>query len=434
MTFLDRWFGSPDDQPTITDGELFALIVFNLITTIGLAGDIARHLQHPEQLNSKDFLSGWHLILYGGVFGVGLWLGVGAIRRGPAFVRAGSFTTLGFVSLSIGGLLDAAWHGTFGTEKAVEALVSPPHLVVFAGLLFLLTGPIVMLWRWEPVRLGWVQSLAVLVSMVSSVLVTSLFTGFLSPFSGGMSLQPGYTEPLVGESISDYDQVRGLGIVVWTIVVLTVGFVVPLCRFRLKPGLIVIGFALLVIPARVLSGVEVMPLVYGFLAAGLVVEVGAGLLSRPVLGRVGASLVAALLGMSLWATSFAVLQGDQLPDPYAGLVLDQGTVGATSGSDQVVDVGPDFAPVNPYGSVGDRLAWGPALFGGAILLSGMVGAAVAALGTLVVDPAIGAGGTRAGPARRAVASGNGSGPLPDLDDDALFVASARSKAAPDREP
>ena len=167
------------------------------------------------------------------------------------------------------------------------------YSLVFAGLLFLLTGPIVILWRREPVRLGWVQSLAVLVSAVSSVLVTSLFTGFLSPFSGGMSLQPGYTEPLVGESISDYDQVRGLGIVVWTIVVLTIGFVIPLCRFRLKPGLMVIGFALLVIPARVLSGTEVMPLVYGFLAAGLVVEVGAGLLSRPVLGRVGASLVAA---------------------------------------------------------------------------------------------------------------------------------------------
>lgn len=51
-------------------------------------------------------------------------MGVGAIRRGPAFVRAGSFTTLGFVSLSIGGLLDTAWHRVLGTEKAVEALVA----------------------------------------------------------------------------------------------------------------------------------------------------------------------------------------------------------------------------------------------------------------------------------------------------------------------
>lgn len=433
MKFLDRWLGSPEDRPTITDGELFALILFNLVTTIGLAGDIARHLQRPEELNNgNDFLSGWHLILYGGVAGVGLWLGVGAIRRGPAFIRSGSFTTLGFLSLSAGGGLDAAWHGKFGTEKAVEALVSPPHLVVFAGLLFLLTGPIVILWARQPVRLGWVQSVAVMVSSVSAVLVTSLFTGFLSPFSGGMSLQPGYQEPLVGESLSDYDQVRGLGIVVWTIVVLVVGFVVPLCRFRLRPGLIAIGFALLVVPAHILSGEEVRPLIIGFLVAGVVVELSVAAMGRPVLGRVGATATAALLGVSLWAVTFGVLQADKLPSyattpvigaPATDIPVSSVPFGGGDG-DQVIDIGPTFTPVGQFGQIGDRLSWGPALFGGAIVLAGMVGAAVAALATLVVrkPAAAEAPGAPSGPVAGRLPQDEppASTDVP-LDDDALFV-------------
>lgn len=181
----------------ISDGELLALLVCNLVSTIGLAGDIARHLENPGDLEG-DFLSGWHLVLYGGVTAVALWLGVGALRRGPEFVAAAWTTTLGFVLLAMGGVIDAIWHAQFGTEVEIEALVSPPHLVVFAGLAFLLASPIVVIWQREARRLGLAASFIVLASIVSVVLVISLFTGFLSPLASGMSLSAGYQEPLVG--------------------------------------------------------------------------------------------------------------------------------------------------------------------------------------------------------------------------------------------
>ena len=119
------------DGPKVTDGEIAVFIVCVLVTTVGLAGDIARHLQNPESLEN-DFLSGWHLVLYGGVASVGAFIGLGAIRRGPSYVGAVGSGAIGFVMLAMGGVADATWHEIFGAEAAVEALVSPPHLLVFA--------------------------------------------------------------------------------------------------------------------------------------------------------------------------------------------------------------------------------------------------------------------------------------------------------------
>lgn len=324
-------------RPEVTDGEIAVFIVLVLITTIGLAADIARHLQEPESLEN-DFLSGWHLVLYGGVASVGIFIGLGTIRRGPGYLSSVGSGLVGFVLLSIGGLADAAWHEAFGTEAAVEALVSPPHLIVFAGLAFLLTAPIVIIWRRPVRRLDLIESIAVLVSIVSVVLVSSLFTGYLSPLAGGLSLQAGYTEPLVGETAQEYDMVRGLGIAVWTAGLLSAAFSVVLIRFRLLPGMVLLGFVILGIPPLVVSDPEtIYPLTLGFVVAGLVIELCVALLGRPTLGRIGASVMGAALGASLWAASFVALAAD------------------------------------------DRLGWSEALWAGTITISGLVGAAVAAL-------------------------------------------------------
>lgn len=338
-----RAFLPSPDGPAVTDGEVAVFILCVLVTTIGLTGDIARHLQQPESLDN-DFVSGWHLVLYGGVASVGAFIGIGAIRRGPGFVGAVATGVIGFALLSFGGVADAAWHAAFGTEAAVEALVSPPHLVVFTGLAFLLTAPIVVLWKRPATRLGLVGSIAVLVSVVSMILVTSLFTGFLSPLSGGLSLQVGYVEPLVGESVQDYDTVRGLGIAVWTSALLAAAFAVVLIRFRLVPGVVFAGFVILGIPPLVVSEPDsIYPLCIGFAVAGLVVELCVLALGRPTLGRIGASVTGAAVGASLWAATFAAL--------------------ATDG----------------------RLAWTEALWAGTVTLSGLVGAAVAALVALPVS-------------------------------------------------
>ncbi|MEO6628704.1 MAG: hypothetical protein ABIP03_09060 [Aquihabitans sp.] len=348
-----RQFLPPPQRLVVSDGELAALIVCTLVTTVGLAGDIARHLQNPDNL-AGDFLSGWHLVLYGGVASVGVWIALGALRRGPAFVGSVPTTTLGFMILSAGGAVDALWHEVFGTEKAVEALVSPPHLVVFTGLMCLLTSPLVLLWTRPIKRLEWVPSVAATVSVVSALLVTTLFTGFLSPMASGLSLQPGYVEPLVGESLADYDQVRGLGIAIWTAALVAAGFSILLTRFRIKPGLLLLGFIAIGVPGVVLSAgaglsgstslaqATSLPMFYGFVAGGIVFELGVLLWARPTLGRATASVVCGVASAMIWAVTFFFLHLDH------------------------------------------RLGWEEALGAGAITLSGLVGATVAALVTLPV--------------------------------------------------
>lgn len=343
-----------DHDIAISDGELLLLMACNLVTTVGLAGDIARHLQNPADLQD-DFLSGWHLVLYGGVTAVALWLGVGALRHGPEFVLAAGTTTIGFALLAVGGVADVAWHGQFGTEASVEALVSPPHLLVFAGLAFLLTSPIVVIWKRPARRLGLVPSVIVLSSVVTAVLVISLFTGFLSPLASGMSLSAGYVEPVVGESAVDYDQVRGLGIAVWTVAVLVAAFTLVLVRFRPMPGLVGVAIFLCGAPALAVTEPEtIRPVVIGYAMAGLVAEALIGLLARPTLGRTGAALTGAGIGSMLWAATFALLAAD------------------------------------------GRLLWSEAMWGGTIMLAGIVGASVAALvalpaptGDSVIDSPLG---------------------------------------------
>lgn len=343
-----------DGHVAISDGELLILIACNILTTVGLAGDIARHLQNPDDL-SGDFLSGWHLVLYGGVTTVALWLGVGALRHGPAFVWSAGTTTVGFLLLAFGGVFDSVWHAQFGTEANVEALVSPPHLTVFAGLTFLLASPVVVLWRREARRLGWVASIVALSSVVTTVLVISLFTGFLSPLASGMSLSFGYVEPMVGESMNDYDEVRGLGIAVWTTVVLVAAFTVILVRFRPMPTLVAISIFLCGAPALLLTNQAVIkPLVIGYAVAGIVTELMVMLTGKPTLGRLAAAATGALLGSTLWLATFALLRQEE------------------------------------------RLNWSTAMWSGTVVLAGLIGAATAALvalpaptGAAVVDSPLG---------------------------------------------
>jgi hypothetical protein len=337
-----RQFLPPPRRLEVTDGELAVLIVCTLVTTIGLAGDIARHLMNPGDLEG-DFLSGWHLVLYGGVASVGAWIAWGAFRRGPSFVGSVPTTTIGFLTLTVGGAFDAVWHEVYGTEKAVEALVSPPHLVVFAGLVLLLTSPLVLLWPRPVDRLGLVASIAAVVSVVSALLVASLFTGFLSPMAGGLSLQAGYVEPLVGESLSEYDQVRGLGVVVWTAALVVAGFTPLLARFGVTRGLLGLGVATLGLPPVVLSGESSLPVLVSFVAAGIAMEVAVALWARPTLGRVAAPVTGALVAGVLWAASFWALEAD------------------------------------------GRMWWTPALRWGSVMIAAMIGAATAALVTLPVS-------------------------------------------------
>jgi hypothetical protein len=85
-------------------GWLVALIAANTVAATGLLGDIANHVSRGSSLSGSDFLSGWHVVLYGGVAAAAGVIGVLAVVKGPAapyrFLPA---AVAGLVVLCIGG-------------------------------------------------------------------------------------------------------------------------------------------------------------------------------------------------------------------------------------------------------------------------------------------------------------------------------------------
>jgi hypothetical protein len=214
----------------------------------------------------------------------------------------------------------------------------------------------VVLWRRPARRLGWSASVVALASVVTAVLVISLFTGFLSPLASGMSLSPGYVEPVVGESTVEYDQVRGLGIAVWTTAMLVAAFTVVLVRFRPIPGLVGLSVFLCGAPALAITDpAAIRPLVVGYAMAGLVDRGAAGTARQADPGRCGGG-------------------GDRAP-PWARCC------------------GRPRSPCSPKMAA---CGWSQALWSGTVMLAGLVGAAVASLvalpaptGDAVVDSPLG---------------------------------------------
>jgi len=110
------------------------------------------HLNVPEL---ESFFTPWHLALYTGFAALAGWIGwLGYRHRGAGlrFPVGYGWGAVGVVVFAVGGAADLGWHQVFGIEAAVDALVSPGHLILFAGVMLMLTSPLRSAWwgRDEP--------------------------------------------------------------------------------------------------------------------------------------------------------------------------------------------------------------------------------------------------------------------------------------------
>jgi len=89
-------------------------------------------------------------VFYAGFTASALWLARMSRYRSPGVVdwRMSSLppgydgARIGLLLFALGGIGDAAWHGAFGVERGIDALLSPTHLVLFAALTLILTAPL----------------------------------------------------------------------------------------------------------------------------------------------------------------------------------------------------------------------------------------------------------------------------------------------------
>jgi hypothetical protein len=104
---------------------------------------------HFNRPGLETFFTPWHAILYSGLSVMTLWLAVVAWRASNGDIRTAreslprgyGLAFVGAALFALGGVTDLLWHQIFGIEIAVDALLSPTHLLLGAGgILILSTG------------------------------------------------------------------------------------------------------------------------------------------------------------------------------------------------------------------------------------------------------------------------------------------------------
>lgn len=179
-------------RPNATSASLrehLGTVLCGLWMTIGLFLDGYFH----QNLDSdgESFVTPWHAVFYAGFTASALWLVAMSRRRAPgtvdwrlAHLPAGyDGARLGLVSFAVGGLGDAVWHKSFGVERGIDALLSPTHLLLFAGLLLVLTAPFRAARAVRAVRegpVGWI--------VVGSVISATALVGFFLNFAWGLGI------------------------------------------------------------------------------------------------------------------------------------------------------------------------------------------------------------------------------------------------------
>jgi hypothetical protein len=324
-------------------GWLVALIAANTVASTGLLGEIANHVSRGSGLTGSDFLSGWHLVLYGGVAAAALVIGALGVVEGPAApYRLLPAAVAGLVVLCMGGATDAWWHRAWGVEASFDALVSPPHLLILTGLVLLTIAAIGAVAAEPGALLDWGRSAVVGASVLSLLTVVSLFTAYLSPLAAGTDLGGTdlsdvtsgevtdlsatdlaattgmvFEEPLLGTSTGDQETARGLASALWFSALVTLVVLVAQARGRTRPGTWTITFGILGLGPVIVNDTNTVPLTIGLLAFGVGADI-VTLRARPHPLAFGAAVAL------MWAAYFATLssRGDLIWDRelWAGVI------------------------------------------------------------------------------------------------------------------
>jgi hypothetical protein len=184
----------------------FAIVT--LLAVVGLWLDIWSHSTYGAD---QSIFSQYHLLFYSATVMAGLFLaytGISNLQAGyrwsDALPVGYSLSLAGILFFGIDGCIDLTSHAIWGFESGIEALTSPTHLGLFAGIFVFASGPI----RAEVARQRRGESLALtrLVPFVLSMVAT--LSAITFPFFSSL--------PLVGKpwalQIQRTDQGAPLGV------------------------------------------------------------------------------------------------------------------------------------------------------------------------------------------------------------------------------
>ncbi len=119
------------------------------VVSLWLSGGIMIDAWHHFHSTVETFFEPAHGLLYAGLLASYIFTAIAVYvyrRRGFPFARAlpvgYELTFAGLIVTLIGGVLDMIKHTLFGFEQGFDALTSPTHLLIGAGMFLIITGPI----------------------------------------------------------------------------------------------------------------------------------------------------------------------------------------------------------------------------------------------------------------------------------------------------
>lgn len=119
------------------------------VASLWLSGGIMIDAWHHFHSTAETFFEPTHALLYAGLLAAYVFTAIALTsgrRRGHAWqlsLPIGYEATLaGLVVCLVGGLGDMAKHSLWGFEEGFNALLSPTHLAIGAGMLLIVSGPI----------------------------------------------------------------------------------------------------------------------------------------------------------------------------------------------------------------------------------------------------------------------------------------------------
>lgn len=289
----------------------WAMAVAGYWTLVGLYADAGWHIR-----NDVDSFFTWsHAILYSGLALLLAIIARFAIGR-PHFARDRSLTVVGAVLFLAGGIADLVNHLFFGFEAGFDALLSPTHQIIGAGVLLIVTSPIRSGLQLRPQR--FVDQIPIVISAASVLELLHWGTNVFYRSDAQTALGVVVPHELTADAITlatlhFYGQGAGL-VAAMLQSLLMMGILFYLLRnFELRPPAITMLFILgniLISISHALSWRETAAWMFASVVAGLFAD---ALASRNLLDRrsvnVFAFAVPAIYQGALLAATAALLGG-----------------------------------------------------------------------------------------------------------------------------
>lgn len=179
---------------------------------------------HHNRPDLEGFFTPWHGALYSGLLANGVWIA----RLGLVGGWWGWWRTLpvgygwGAVGLGVfaaGGFADMVWHLALGVEAGLDALLSPPHLVLMSGGMLILTSPLRSRWSSGDTASGPAQA-----ALALATALAAFFLLYLSEFAAASPTESyrRLPEAAPGHDAAELPAVVGLGGFLVTTMVLVV--------------------------------------------------------------------------------------------------------------------------------------------------------------------------------------------------------------------